>query len=437
MDEQQHLLGRMAVEYGLVTEDQLQLALAVQRRAQPHPSLGDVLVQERLLSRPVVDRLLGAQRRLRGLHGDAPGLSADEIARRIAGADIGELLRLQRELGAMELHLVSGAPPFVRANGSLIDLSPQPLEPEACRRLLTPVLGPSQREALDRDRSLVAAVERDGARFRASLFHQARGLTGVFRLIADAPPALDTLGLPDTVERIPQLHQGLVLVTGPRGSGKTTTLAALIARMNAGRRRHIVTIEQPIEYVFESDHCLISQREVGVDVADYATALRSSLREDPDVIVVSELGEPERVATALTAAETGHLVLGTLHSPNAYRTILRVLDAYTGRQRSMVRGMLAAMLRMVVSQQLLPDVHHRRLHLAAEVLTVNHAVAAMIREDRVHQIPQVMRTGREEGMQLMDDALIALVREGKVAFEEALDRAEEPDELRRAVEVTS
>ncbi|MGE0711007.1 MAG: type IV pilus twitching motility protein PilT [Planctomycetota bacterium] len=437
-EDQEHLLGDIAVKYGLLTAEQLRLALALQRRETPRRSLGAVLLENQMLAEPVLERLLDAQRRLRGLSESAPGVKAQAVVERLSQrASLAEYLGVLRELGATELQLVPGSPPFVRAHGGLIDLVPRRLELEEVRALLAEAMTTSEAEALERDHSVLFATDLQGGRYRVAAFQHERGLTAILRAIPSEPPDLDSLGLPAGVEAITHLHHGLVLITGPRGSGRSTTLAALIQRMNRGRRRHVVTIEQPITYRFESEHCQISQREVGKDVPTYQAALRSVLREDPDVIVVGELGDPERIATALTAAETGQLVLGTLHSSTATRALLRVLDAYSGRHRALVQGMLASQLRMIVSQRLLPDVDHRRQHLAAEVLINNAAVAAMIREDRLHQIPQVIETSREEGMQLMDEALSALVVSGRVAREEALAWAEDPDRIQRFSEVKS
>jgi len=266
-------------------------------------------------------------------------------------------------------------------------------------------------------------------RFRVTAFRHLGGLTATFTRVPHALPGRETLGLPPIVDAIPAIRQGLVLVTGPRASGKTTTLATIVEAINATRRCHVITIERPIEYVFENDRSLISQREVGVHTDGFAQALRSSLREDPDVIVVGDLSDPERIMTALTAAETGHLVLGTLQTADAHRTLLRILDAYSGQRRDQVRGMLAAMLRVIISQQLVPTVGRDGLVLASEVLTNTAAVANMIREDRLHQIPQVMQTSRRQGMHLLDDSLARLVEAGRVAVGEAAARAVTPERI--------
>jgi twitching motility protein PilT len=421
-------LGELARTYGFLSEDQLHRVLALQ--AREGTPLGEILVREGYVPETRLRRLLLAQRQLVGLDEVSGSLDPAEVAQRLEGASLEDFLGVQRELGAQELHLVAGTPAMVRLNGDLIDLTPAPLGSDECRALLDAVLDDATRAALGDGQEVDFVHARQaGGRFRVCVYQQSKGLAGIFRLIPETVPDYEELGLPAVLARVPRLRQGLVLITGPRASGKTTTLAALVERINNTRRRHVITLERPIEYVFESKSALIAQREVGRDVADFQGGLRSCLREDPDVIVIGELDDPERIATSLTAAETGHLVLGTLQTATAQRTLLRILDAYSGRRRNQVRGMLASLLRLVVCQQLVPGSEGGRLHLAKEVLVVNPAVAAMIREDRVHQIEQVMQTSREEGMLLLDDSLAELVREGRINIGEALARATEPKKV--------
>jgi twitching motility protein PilT len=233
----------------------------------------------------------------------------------------------------------------------------------------------------------------------------------------------ETLGLPGVVRQFLDLSRGLILVTGPAGSGKSTTLAALIDLLNKSQRLHIITIEDPIEVIHQSDRSLISQRQVPDHSRSFASALRAALREDPDVIVVGELRDPETVSTAITAAETGHLIFGTLHTHNAYRTILRILDQFPAQKRAHIRTLLAGVLRGVISQQLVPNIDGRGRSLACEILVANSAISNLIRDDRVWQIPMVMQTGKRFGMRLMDDSLLELVQRRKISLEEALQRA--------------
>ncbi|MBX3468356.1 MAG: PilT/PilU family type 4a pilus ATPase [Planctomycetes bacterium] len=425
-------LGELALRYGLVEEAELARCLEVQATQDPPRLLGDLLVDEGLLSRASLDRLLATQRRGEGEGGH---FSRKAVAERAEVADLDELLRIQVEVGATDLHLTPGARIHARIAGRLVSLAPRPLEPDRCRALIESALTAAQVAELERERSLLVHFPREGiGRFRLGLFVQSRGLSAAIRRIPEAVPEQDWLALPPILRQVPRLKRGLVLVTGPRGSGKTTTLASVIELFNQTRRSHVVTLERPIEYVLPSRTCLISQREVGTHVASYAEGLRSVVRENPDVIVLAELATPDQIMAALTAAETGHLVLGTLHTSGAHRSVLRVLDAYSGRKRTMVRGMLASVLRLVVSQHLLPGADGLRQHLATEVLVATPAVARMIREDRVHQLPGVMQTSGRDGMSMLDDALVALVRSGRVAVADALPLALDPARILRAGE---
>jgi twitching motility protein PilT len=245
----------------------------------------------------------------------------------------------------------------------------------------------------------------------------------VFRILPDEIRPLSTLGLPRVVERLVDLKKGLVLITGHAGSGKTTTLAAIIEEMNNRHRQHILTLEDPIEYVFENKTALITQREIDKHTASYAAGLRAALREDPDVIVVGELRDPRTFQAALTAAETGHLVFGTLHTRSAHSTILRVIEQFPDAQRPHVTTMLAGTLQAVICQELIPSIDGKSRCLAAEVMLVNHAISNLIRENRSWQIPMVMQTQTAVGMRLMDDSLAELVRHKLISMEEAVHRA--------------
>jgi twitching motility protein PilT len=417
-------LGQLAIAYKLLSEDQLEHCLELQERTDPPAYLGEVIVGEGYLSPKALERLLTTQKRRQEEEHTQPHASRKALADRVVGAELSELLSLQVELGASDLFLGANKRPQVRLHGRLSLLAPRPLTIGRCNQLLNQALNETQRAQFEEKRSLVFLHEVPAVgRFRVACFHQRYGPSAVFSHIADTLPDTEWLGLPSIVRQVPRLRKGLVLVTGAAGSGKTTTLATMIAEINRSRRCHVVTLEQPIEYVFNSGTSIISQREIGPHASDFSAGLRAALRADPDVVVVGELTDPERIMTALTAAETGHLVLGTLHTTSAYRTIVRVLDAYSGRRRQLARNMLANLLRLVICQQLIPSREGDRLHLAAEVLVPNAAVANMIREDRIHQIPQVMQTSREEGMVLMDDSLIALARDRRIDVTEAVARA--------------
>jgi twitching motility protein PilT len=248
----------------------------------------------------------------------------------------------------------------------------------------------------------------------------------VFRPIPPDPPTLEQLGLPATLKKLTEYHQGLVLVTGPAGCGKSSTLAALVAMLNAERHDHIITVEDPIEYVHTPKGCLVNQRQAGKHTKSFANALRAALREDPDIIVIGELRDLETIQLAITAAETGHLVLATLHTNNAIRTINRVLDVFPPKQQSQIRAMVSESLRAIVSQRLVMTADNQRRVPALEVLFVKPSVSNLIREEKTFQIRSVMQTGRSEGMTLLDDSLFELVKAGTVTKETARRVAEDP-----------
>lgn len=424
-------LGQLAVHYELINEEELEHCLTLQEVTDPPTFLGEILVQQGYLRQSTLDRLLNTQRKMHHESDSTTGRFPHvEVAARLASGPLRTFLEVQAEIDADDLHLVSGKRPGARIKGIMHRICPTPLEPKRAQALLESILDDEQRQRLRREKSVLLLHEEEGiGRFRASVYVTSDGLGAVFRRIHEVLPSYESLNLPPIAKKINQIKRGLVLITGPRNSGKTTTLASIIDRINHTRRSHVVMLERPIEYVVPSKASMVSQREIGRHVGDFKSALRSALREDPDVIVLGELATPEHIMTALTAAETGHLVLGTLHTTNAYRTLVRIQDAYTGRKRVMVRSMLANLLRLVICQQLVPSKQGDRLWLAAEVLTVTAAVSNMIRENRVHQIPQAMQTSRAESMQLMDDALARLVLEGKIDPTEAVARATDRSKL--------
>jgi twitching motility protein PilT len=266
-------------------------------------------------------------------------------------------------------------------------------------------------------------------RFRANVYRQQSGIDGVFRIIPPLPPTLAELGLPAAMARLTTYHQGMVLVTGPTGSGKTSTLAALVDLINEERREHVLTIEDPIEYLHPSKRCLINQRSVGRHTQSFARALRAALREDPDVVVIGELRDLETISLALTAAETGHLVLATLHTDNTLRTLNRVVGAFPADQQDQVRTMLSESLRAVVSQRLLPRADGQGRVPAIETLIVTKAVANLIRENKVFQIQSILQTGATHGMGLLDQSIRAHVQAGTVSREDALRHCADPKTL--------
>ena len=332
--------------------------------------------------------------------------------------DITELLAFTAKQGASDLHLSAGLPAMMRVDGEIRRLNAPALEHEDVERLLMAVMSQPQQQTFKEALEIDFSVDVPGvSRFRVNAFHQDRGAAGVFRTIPAHVPSLESLGLGDVFRRLACCPHGLVLVTGPTGSGKSTTLAAMVDHINGARAQHVLTIEDPIEFVHHSRRALINQREVQRDTHDVASALRSALREDPDVILVGEMRDLETMRLALTAAETGHLVLATLHTTSAARTVDRIVDVFPGDEKAMVRAMLSESLQGVISQQLLRRIGGGRI-AAHEILIATPAIRNLIREDKVAQIYSALQTGGGLGMQTMDAAVTRLAAEGLILREE-------------------
>ncbi|MGE4428624.1 MAG: type IV pilus twitching motility protein PilT [Solirubrobacteraceae bacterium] len=347
-----------------------------------------------------------------------------------------DLVQAMVEHDASDLHLTAGSPPMIRVRG---ELRPVPrsetLDVSACRELVYGLLSTNQRQTLESERQVDFAYPVPGvARFRVNAFQQ-RGATGAaLRLISDRIRTLDELGLPDILETLTEKPRGLVLVTGPTGSGKSTTLAAMVDRINERRYEHILTIEDPIEILHPHKKCIVNQRELGTDAPSFALALKAALRQDPDVILVGEMRDIETMGTALTAAETGHLVFATLHTQDAPQTIDRVIDSFPAAQQNQVRMQLAAALQGVMCQQILPTADGTGRVAALEVMIPTAAVRNLIREGKTHQIRSSIQTGARYGMQTLETALQQLVRAGRITREIAEARANDPQDLRRLLD---
>jgi twitching motility protein PilT len=490
--QEELLFGRLALHYKLITAGQLEEVHGLHALAGGRRRLPEILVEMGYLSQRQVDQLLVVQHdylEKRRAAQAAAGMAPQVPAAPTAGADdtvavpggpgaqgapgspgalpraasapgapapaaaapawpaiaatatpwlggaagqrqLDAVLALAVERGASDIHIHSGAPIGVRLVGSLTDLDPQPLAPAVAARMIEEVLDDDQRAALARQGQIDFAYTLPGrARFRANAFRQQRGLDAVFRSIPSEPPTLASLGLPESLARLADYHQGMVLVTGPGGCGKSATMAALINIINHTRTEHIVTVEDPIEYIHPSRRGIVNQRQVGPHTASFARALRAALREDPDVIAIGELRDLETISLAITAAETGHLVLGTLHTNNSVRTINRMLGVFPPSQQGQMRTMISESLRAVVSQRLVARADGSGRVPALEVLIVTKAVTNLIRESKTFQIRSILQTGAGHGMIQLDASLADLVRSGVVTRDEAVLHAEDPAKI--------
>jgi twitching motility protein PilT len=346
--------------------------------------------------------------------------------------DIGEILKQVVARDASDLHLSVGVPPVVRIDGHLQNLDYPVLTQIDTRELIYSILSQDQRQKLETEWEVDLSYALYGiARFRVNAFFQRGSLGAAFRLVPVDIRTIEQLGLPKVVHSFCHKPRGFVLITGPTGSGKSTTLASLIDEINQSRADHIVTIEDPIEFLHQHKRCIVNQREVGTDTKAFPAALRAALRQDPDVILIGEMRDLETIQIALTAAETGHLVFATLHTQDCPQSIDRIIDVFPPHQQEQIRVQLAATLEGIVSQQLLMKVGGRGRVVACEVLVSSPAARNLIREGKTHQLYTVMQTGSQHGMQTMNASLADLVRHGQITRELALRRSSVPDELER------
>jgi twitching motility protein PilT len=346
--------------------------------------------------------------------------------------DFAEVLMQVMERNASDLHLTAGSPPMIRHHGRLHALDYPVLTPQATRETIYSILTNDQRQRLETDWQVDLAYSIPGrARFRVNAFFQRASLSAAFRLIPQTMPKLKQLGLPSVLDDFTKKPRGFVLVTGPTGSGKSTTLAAMLDLINDTRHEHILTIEDPIEFLHAHKRCIVNQRELGADAQSFAEGLKAGLRQDPDVILVGEMRDLETISTALTAAETGHLVFATLHTQDTAQTVDRIVDVFPPAQQHQVRVQLSVSLQGIVTQQLLPLENGTGRTVATEVLVPTPAVRNLIREGKTHQIYSALQTGAQFGMQTMDTSLAQLVKDGKISRELAESRSSSPEELRR------
>ncbi len=349
-----------------------------------------------------------------------------------SSATLDQLLVYATRRGASDLLLVVDAPVILRINGGLAPVAGPVLTADQTRAMLVPLLTNLQYEQLQRNKSVDLCFTRDGiGRFRGNVHHQRGTLAGSIRLLPEKIPTLESLHLPPTLRRLADARQGLILVTGPTGCGKSSTLAALLDLINTQRRGHIVTIEDPVEYVHLNRNSIVEQIEVGQDTPDFASSVRSILRQTPDVILVGEMRDPETMTTVLTAAETGHLVLSTLHTNDASQAISRILDSFPAANQPQIRQQLSLALLAIIAQQLVPGLADGGRYPAVEVMVATHAVRNLVRKGEDHQIYTAIGTGRSEGMITMEQSLAEMVRVGRIARETAMAHCFRSDDLRR------
>ncbi|MEM7355869.1 MAG: type IV pilus twitching motility protein PilT [Acidobacteriota bacterium] len=452
------LIGRLAVHYELLSKEQVAEAMRRWRAEAPGQDLGAFMVEQGYLTAEIHVKLERAKAQYLSRQADPAAAEAEtqavdhqpsaleSAASQAATAESGsnetwklrfgpqttldELLRQTQAIGASDFHLHSGAPLKVRLHGAL-ETASEVVERARAEELIYGLINDEQRELLDEERQLDFSYEIPSVgRFRANAYWQQRGLDAAFRAIPPEPPTLNDLGLPESLAELTSFHQGIVLLTGPAGCGKSSTMAALVRLINEHRPDHIITVEDPIEYVHQSDCCVVNQREVGPHTESFARALRAALREDPDVIVIGELRDLETVSLALTAAETGHLVLATLHTSNAIRTVNRILGVFPPDQQAQIRMMFSESLRAIVSQRLVPKADGTGRAAAIEILMNTKAVGNLIREQKTFQLHSIMQTGGQYGMCLLDHSLADMVKRRIISKEAAQVDAEKPESFK-------
>jgi len=346
-------------------------------------------------------------------------------------AKIDAFFKLMNEQGASDLHLLSGQPPMLRVVGDIERVKYKVLDNGDLRAMLYEITPEDKIKKFEETGDVDFGYEIPGlARYRANYFMQRNGIGAVFREIPSEILTVEQLGLPAVVSKLSSLPRGLVLVTGPTGSGKSTTLAAIIDEANRTRKDHIITIEDPIEFVHKSQGCVVNHREVGTHTKSFAAALRGALREDPDIILVGEMRDLETISLAVEAASTGHLVFGTLHTTSAYKTVDRVIDVFPAAQQEQIRSTLADGLRAVVAQVLFKRIDKKGRCAALEILVATPAVRNLIREAKTYQIPSMIQTGKKYGMQLLDDSIMTLLNKGWISADEAYAKANDKSKFR-------
>ena len=347
---------------------------------------------------------------------------------------IEEIMKTAKEAGASDVHITVGIPPKMRVNDNLVTMNYAKMMPADTLSVLLEIMTETQRERFEErgEYDMSFSIPELG-RYRVNAYKQRGSVALALRLVGTKVPSPESLGVPESVVNLYERKRGLILVTGPTGSGKSTTLAAIIDKINNKRDAHVITLEDPIEYLHQHKMAMVNQREIGLDSQNYANALRAALREDPDVILVGEMRDFETISVAITAAETGHLVLSTLHTIGAASTVDRVIDVFPPHQQQQIRVQFANVLEAVVSQQLIPTMDGRGRVAAFEVMHANHAVRNLIREGKSHQLVSVMQTNRKMGMITMDESITQLFYEGKIDREMAIQFAQDPDGMQNKI----
>ncbi len=347
---------------------------------------------------------------------------------------IDEMLKVANQRGASDLHITVGVPPKIRIDGELTDIADERIMPADAENLIMPIIPEHARIQLsEKGESDFSYAVTGVGRYRVNAFRQRGSYACVIRIVGTRIPSPQELGLPESVVALTELKRGLVVVTGPTGSGKSTTLASLVDVINSSQNVNVITLEDPIEYLHRHNKAIVNQREIGVDSFSYTSALRAALREDPDVIMVGEMRDLDTISTAITAAETGHLVLSTLHTTGAANTIDRIIDVFPPHQQQQIRIQLAGVLESVISQQLLPKTFGGRV-AAFEVMHTNTAIKNLIREAKTHQIDNIIQTNRKLGMIMMDDSIMELYTRGEISKETALEYAQDQQNMKRKLQ---
>lgn len=440
-------LAKIAIKNNLVTQEQVRECIALAQK-NAGVDLGTILLKKGYLSE---NHLAAITKKLDSAgEAGAPGANSKQtggppppkdsmtpadVAKMdfsdLQGKPLGEYLRRAREIGASDFHYQVDSPPFVRLHGHIVKWKHPVLTAEDTERAIKELITPEEFEILRRKNDFNLSYEREShGRYRTNLMRQRKGFDAIFRVIPDRVQSLEELHLPAILKEFTLHRQGLLLITGPGGCGKSSTMAALVELVNQSRHDHIVTVEEPIEYLFESKSCNVNQRHVRVHTESFSSALRSAMRADPDVIMVGEMRDLETISMAVTAAETGHLVMGTLHTTNAIRSVDRVIDVFPPKEQDQIRAMVSESLRGVISQQLIPRADGLGRVPALEVMFANSAVSNMVREGKTFQLLSVLQTGRNRGMCTMDDSINELLKQGVITREEAIFRAEDPARFR-------